>query len=119
MRSAFRGAMAVAALTFAYPLVHVDGHAILRSTAPAVNEVVQGEIVHIQLQFNSRIDVKRSRLILILPTGSEQVLPADQPSADTVRSDVTQLLPGLYILRWQVLAEDGHITRGELPFRTQ
>jgi methionine-rich copper-binding protein CopC len=26
------------------------------------------------------------------------------------------LLPGEYRLRWQVLASDGHITRGEIPF---
>ena len=119
MNNAFRGAIALAALTFVYPLVHVDGHAILRSTAPAVNEVVYGAMVHVRLQFSSRIDVKRSRLILLLPGGSERVLVMDQPSPDTVRSDVAQLAPGPYLLRWQVLAEDGHITRGELPFRAQ
>jgi methionine-rich copper-binding protein CopC len=26
------------------------------------------------------------------------------------------LLPGEYRLRWQVLASDGHITRGEISF---
>jgi methionine-rich copper-binding protein CopC len=26
------------------------------------------------------------------------------------------LAPGDYRLRWQVLAYDGHITRGEIPF---
>jgi hypothetical protein len=55
----------------------------------------------------------------LLPGGGERVLVVDQPSPDTVRSDVAQLMPGQYLLRWQVLAEDGHITRGELPFRTQ
>jgi methionine-rich copper-binding protein CopC len=24
--------------------------------------------------------------------------------------------PGAYVLRWQVLAVDGHITRGDVPF---
>ena len=109
----------LAALTFCLTLVRLDGHAILRSTVPASNEVVHGATVHVQLQFSSRIDVKRSRLILLLPGGSERVLVVDQPSPDTVRSEVAQLAPGQYLLRWQVLAEDGHITRGELPFRTQ
>jgi hypothetical protein len=26
------------------------------------------------------------------------------------------LTPGVYVLRWQVLAIDGHITRGDVPF---
>ena len=26
------------------------------------------------------------------------------------------LSPGAYVLRWQVLAIDGHITRGDIPF---
>jgi len=119
MENAFSRGIALAVFTFAYPLLNIDGHAILRSTIPAVNEVVQGATVHIQLQFNSRIDVKRSRLILLLPDGGEQVLLVDQPSPDTVRSDVAKLSPGLHVVRWQVLAEDGHITRGELTFRTQ
>jgi methionine-rich copper-binding protein CopC len=107
------------ALTLCFTLLRLDGHAILRSTVPESNEVVDGATVHVRLQFSSRIDVKRSRLILLLPGGSERVLVVDQPSPDTVRSEVAQLVPGQYLLRWQVLAEDGHITRGELPFRTQ
>ena len=28
----------------------------------------------------------------------------------------TDLQPGDYVARWQVLAVDGHITRGDVPF---
>lgn len=119
MGTAFSRGIALAAFAFTYPISNLDGHAILRSTAPAVNEVVHGTTVHIRLQFSSRIDVKRSRLILFLPSGTEQVLTAEEASPGTLKSDVAQLAPGRYLLRWQVLAEDGHITRGELPFRTQ
>jgi len=30
-----------------------------------------------------------------------------------------QLAPGKYTLRWQALAVDGHITRGEVPFTVE
>ena len=119
MRNNFSNVLALAALTFAYPVPRLDGHAILLSAAPAFNETVHGTTVQVRLRFNSRIDLKRSRLILLLPGGGERVLTADQPSPDAVKSDVLKLVPGSYILRWQVLAEDGHITRGELPFRAQ
>ncbi len=119
MKSVLARSLTLIAFTIGYPVLHVDGHAILVSSAPAPNEAVHGATVQMQLRFNSRIDVKRSRLMLLLPDGGERALTADQPSPEIVRSDIEGLAPGAYVLRWQVLAEDGHITRGELPFRTQ
>jgi hypothetical protein len=37
-------------------------------------------------------------------------------SADILSAKASNLPPGDYRLRWQVLASDGHITRGEIPF---
>ena len=34
-------------------------------------------------------------------------------------SKLTGLKPGAYAIRWQVLAPDGHISRGEIPFVCQ
>jgi copper resistance protein C len=98
--------LALGGLLLFYPLVPLYGHAILLSASPSSNEVVYGAVVRVQLRFNARIDGVRS-------------LSANQPSPDTLRSEVSGLVPGLYFLRWQVLAEDGHITRGLLPFRAQ
>ena len=64
MRNTLGRVVALAALAFLYPLLRLDAHAILRSAMPASNEVVHGATVHVRLQFSSRIDVKRSRLIL-------------------------------------------------------
>jgi hypothetical protein len=41
---------------------------------------------------------------------------AEQTSADTLNAKASGLKPGAYRIRWQVLAPDGHITRGEVPF---
>jgi methionine-rich copper-binding protein CopC len=109
----------VTALTLAFLTLRLEGHAILLSTMPAPNEIVYGTTVHLRLRFSSRIDIKRSRLTLFPPGGPERVLPAEEVTPGTLKSDLAELLPGRYLLRWQVLAEDGHITRGELTFRTQ
>jgi len=39
-----------------------------------------------------------------------------QDGLDTLSAEAKGLRPGTYRLRWQVLASDGHITRGEIPF---
>jgi hypothetical protein len=33
-----------------------------------------------------------------------------------IECDATLTTPGAYVVRWQVLAIDGHITRGDVPF---
>jgi len=65
-----------------------------------------------------RIDATRSRLTLVKPDAKAQSLTLikDAP-ADTLASQVQSLVPGEYRIRWQVLASDGHITRGEIPFQ--
>jgi methionine-rich copper-binding protein CopC len=78
---------------------------------------VPGPDVPIKLRFNVRIDTLRSRLTLIHPDGSAQTLEiSKQTPADTLSAEATGLAAGTYRLRWQVLASDGHITRGEIPF---
>jgi copper resistance protein C len=119
MRNALGPALALCGLLFAFPLVPLKAHAILVSAAPASNETVNGAAVQVQLRFNARIDAKRSRLILVLPGGEERPIAADQSSPGVLTSELSKLQPGPYILRWQVLAEDGHITRGQLAFRAQ
>lgn len=70
-----------------------------------------------QLKFNSRIDGPRCTLALAEGGGQTQTLQhARQAAPDELDADTTVLKPGTYSLRWQVLASDGHITRGEIPF---
>jgi len=92
-------------------------HAILLESNPALKSAVTGPDVPIKLRFNVRIDTFRSRLTLIHPDGSAQTLEiSKQTPADTLSAEATGLAAGTYRLRWQVLASDGHITRGEIPF---
>jgi hypothetical protein len=95
-----------------------DAHAILKDSSPVANSTVAGPDVPLKLQFNVRIDAARSKLQLVNPDNSIVDLTADkQGSPDTLRAKMTGLKTGAYKIRWQVLAPDGHITRGEIPFK--
>ena len=105
---------AVAAFLIVTPAA---AHAVLLESTPSLKSAVSGPDVPIKLRFNVRIDALRSRLTLIRPDGSVQPLEiSKQTPADTLSAEATGLAVGAYRLRWQVLASDGHITRGEIPF---
>lgn len=92
-------------------------HAILVEAAPAMRGTVKGPDLAVRLRFNVRIEAARSRLFLLLPDNSVKPLEIQkQPSLDTLTAHPAGLKPGAYHLRWQVLASDGHITRGEYSF---
>lgn len=71
----------------------------------------------IVLRFNSRIDAGRSKITLTAPPPAAPARLAITADAlpDRLHASAT-LAPGEHTLRWQVLAIDGHITRGIVPF---
>ncbi|HLJ22386.1 MAG TPA: copper resistance CopC family protein [Stellaceae bacterium] len=92
-------------------------HAIIVEATPAVGAVLQAGNLDVRLRFNSRIDRHRSRLMVLDAIGKETAVPIDDKTpADVITAHVAGLVPGEYRLRWQVLALDGHITRGDIPF---
>jgi hypothetical protein len=95
-------------------------HAVLLSSTPQKNGFVSGPDVTINLKYNSRIDGARSTLSLLKPDGTVEKLDSPaQPAPDVLSATSRRLSKGSYVLRWQVLAGDGHITRGEVPFQVQ
>lgn len=107
-------------LVLAAAAVRLNAHAILKSSSPAAGSVVVGPDVPVTLTFNVRVDAARSRLELLMPDASTIPLPAGkQPSPDALASELKGLQNGAYTIRWQVLAPDGHISRGEIPFRVK
>ena len=94
-----------------------EGHAILKESLPAPNATVGGPDVPILLKYNSRVDALRSKVQLLRPDNSVTDLPLEKQTApDTLTAKATGLAPGEYKIQWQVLAPDGHITRGIVPF---
>jgi len=92
-------------------------HAIIVESTPQVNGVVTGPRLEVKLRFNERVDGGRSRLTLVSPDGASHTIRlSQQASPDLLLATVPNLVPGKYQLRWQVLAGDGHITQGTIPF---
>ena len=92
-------------------------HAVVIESTPAVGTALESGDGDVALRFNSRIDHLRSRLTLVAADGSATSLKIAQDGpADLVTAKLSKLRPGQYRLRWQVLAVDGHLTRGDIPF---
>ena len=92
-------------------------HAIVVAAQPAMNSTVLPGELEIRLDFNSRIDQKRSRLSLQRPDGGEFAVALAPGGASGVLAGRAQVAgEGRWKLRWQVLSLDGHITRGEVSF---
>jgi hypothetical protein len=91
-------------------------HAILIASQPQEGGTVPAGKVAIHLQYNSRIDRARSRLVLTRPDHTQATLPIATSGGPDEMDTAATLTGGAYVLRWQVLAIDGHITRGDVTF---
>ena len=91
-------------------------HAILEESTPPAGATVKSGPLNLQLRYNSRIDRTRSRLTLIRPDHIHDTVrnrPRRAARHHQRPSGFCRL--GAYVIRWQVLAVDGHITRGDVP----
>jgi copper resistance protein C len=110
--------LAVCSLLFAPRLAFAHAH--LESSTPAANATVAAGQIAIELRFNSRVDGQRSTLGVEVAGASGQVaIVHDAQRSETTLNAHATLQPGHYVIQWQALATDGHITRGEIPFTVQ
>ena len=93
-----------------------EAHARIQESQPPVGGSVPAGHVVLVFRYNSRIDRGRSRLTLNRPDRSQTVLTIEPEGPPDVLSAAVDVTPGDYVVRWQVLAVDGHITRGDVPF---
>ncbi len=115
-RSIRRRSLGAVAAALVLAPFSASAHAILEASEPPMRGTVKSGTVRFRLRYNSRIDRARSVLTLMRPDKTRTtvpILPGSPPEIIEAAIDLTQ---GAYVLRWQVLAVDGHITRGDLPF---
>ncbi len=92
-------------------------HAILLHSTPADGARVHGHTTEIVLDYNSRIDARRSTLTLTGPGGVTHAVRMEPGAGPAeLKALATGLTHGAYRVHWQVLADDGHITRGDIAF---
>ena len=94
-------------------------HAVVVASDPAAGASLAAAPQRVTVRFNSRIDHGRSRLVLVGPEAVQVPLdpaPEGEPTVLEAPIGTATLAPGAWRLRWQVLAVDGHITRGDIPF---
>jgi len=114
-RAGLMTAIAVA-LVLVLPRV-ASAHAVLVQSSPSADATLKGPDVPITMKFNSRVDASRSTIRLSSPDGQSKALTIEAAAApDTLTAKAAGLSPGKYAIQWQVLAVDGHITRGEIHF---
>lgn len=95
-----------------------EAHSIVLEAQPKQKSEVQGPDVPVNLRFNTRIDAKRSKLVIVAADKkSKTTLDIAQDAApDRMIATAKGLAAGAYTLEWYVLSADGHIVRGRLNF---
>ena len=118
-RSLFPRRAAVALLLVLLSAIPAFAHAILEESVPAEGGSVPAGLVGITFRYNSRIDKERSRLVLTGPDHDHTTLPIMRAGPPDVLTTSVELKPGAYTIRWNVLATDGHLTRGDVHFSVE
>ncbi len=95
-------------------------HAVLVDSNPKSGDTIHGSSLQIDLKFNSRVDGSGSTVQLATADGSVRTLElGTQTSPNEIVSHAEGLARGSYTLRWQALASDGHISRGQIAFKVE
>ena len=124
MAFVFRPAVApalllMACLTLATPRA-ASAHAIVLESSPIHDAVLPRAPEQVTLRFNSRIEKRFTRVTLAVADRAPVTVAVPAGDAEATPDQLTiplgPLGPGVYVLRYRVLAVDGHITEGALRF---
>lgn len=92
-------------------------HAILVHSTPADQATVRSHQVDVALEYNSRIEASRCTVRLTDGAGNTVPLQMEHSTKPAeLKAVARNLANGKYQIHWQVLASDGHITRGDVAF---
>lgn len=112
---------ALVALLFLACPAALLAHAIVLESFPAHDATLARAPGHVMLRFNVQIEKRLTRVTLTAADGvplpvSIATRGAEAEAVDRLVIPLRPLGPGTYVLRYRVLALDGHITEGALRF---
>jgi len=107
----------VALLCFGWNGRFAWAHAYPTVSFPANGAVLKDPPKEVRIQFTEELELAFSQIMVKGPSG-EVVSQGKvrQPAQDTLAVDLKPLGPGNYVVEWQVLSVDTHITEGVLRF---
>ena len=94
-------------------------HAIVLESSPVHDAVLERAPAQVTLRFNSKIEKRFTRVTLTTGDHAPVTLPSgadDATGPDRLVIPLPHLEAGVYVLRYRVLAVDGHVTEGALRF---
>ena len=103
-----------------WPAGPASAHAIVLESSPVHDAVLDRSPEQVTLRFNSKLEKRFTRVTLA--AGDRPPAPIALPDGDGSAAPdrlvipLAPLGPGVYVLRYRVLAVDGHITEGALRF---
>jgi methionine-rich copper-binding protein CopC len=113
----FLGWTASLALLFCAGSPAAFAHAILVHSTPADQAMVHSRQVDVALEYDSRIEASRCTVSLTDSAGNAVPLQMEHSTKPAeLKAVARNLANGKYRIHWQVLASDGHITRGDVAF---
>ena len=119
-RPASLAALLLSALLVLLMVSPASPHAIVLESSPVHDAVLERAPGQVTLRFNSKLEKRFTRITLA--NGDRPpapvALPGDDDASppDRIVIPLSPLAPGVYVLRYRVLAVDGHITEGALRF---
>ena len=94
-------------------------HAIILESEPAAGAKLVEPPARIYLRFNSKLEKRLSQVTLTTADGRPVPVAVKADGSerpDRIGAPLGTLRPGAYVVRYKVLAADGHITEGALRF---
>jgi len=113
------GGAVLAAVLIASTPSPAAAHALLLESTPADGATLTEPPAQLYLRFNSKLEKRLSHVSLSTEKGRPVALPiavSGSERPDRLVLPLGPLAPGAYMVRYKVLAVDGHITEGILRF---
>ncbi len=93
------------------------GHGVLIESFPPHGAILKESPLLISLRFNAALEPSITQVSLVDLTQNTYTLTITKESTvERIVATVPPLPPGVYHVRYQVLATDGHVTEGSIRF---